>query len=666
MSLSKFTSIILFLFLTTALAAQTSYSGRVVDEASGEGLPFATVKIKDSDRGTVTDVEGNFFLLNAPDSTTLLISYVGFTNYAVKVNASKADNLIVRLTAGTELDEVVVIDYRIPLIDADNTTQGRTVTAEEIRDLPTRDISSIAATAAGVGATDKGEAPEIRGSRSDASDYYVDGIRVEAKSKKEAAPATYSEAPLFEDVVVESASMAITADVAPAPSAEYDAISTELPAAGQLTAGEVNDFSKWNLWSDLRDEDLAQYRELWGYAPEKRYVAQLTYAGGKPVIDAVVELRNNVGKTIYRARTDNQGRAELWAELFPGQLKAGGQSRLTATVDGVKVDFPSAVPFELGINAKEIAGPCERRTAVEVAFVVDATGSMGDEMAYLKSELLDVMKRSQDSLTDQNVDFGAVYYRDEGEEYVTRHLPFGETFETVVDFAGKQSAGGGGDHPEAVDAALEVALDQLDWSETAAARLLFLVLDAPPHADPETVSKMQELGKRAAEKGIRIIPVVCSGMGQDGEYLLRSLALATNGTYTFLTDHSGIGGSHLEPSTDSYEVEKLNDLLVRLITQFGRTSVCNEDQVNSNIPIVNTTDDWSVYPNPTMGPVTVELPKREGHLFIVDGFGKILQRVKVTKKKQDLQFGQLPSGTYLVRWEYEGEVSTRRVVVVRA
>lgn len=653
------TALVFILFLSNALLAQTSYAGKVVDAETQKGLPFATVSVKNSDRATVTDIDGNFFLLNAPDSTALLVSFVGYKTVEARIDESNTDYIKIELKAGVDLDEVVVIDYRVPLIDIDNTTTGITIAKEEIISIPARDVTAISATAAGVSAVKDAEAVAIRGSRSDATDFYVDGVRMKAdkkasrkKRKREAA-----DAPFADD-------MSYEADLA----ASEDAVSDdeELPAAGQLTAGEVNDFSKWDLWSDLRDEDLAQFRSLWGYAPEKRYVTQLTHAGGGPVVDAVVVLQDRGGRAIYSARTDNQGRAELWAELFPLQQKASGQLQLKAKVDDLWLDLPTAVPFEQGINALEVALPCERKTAVEVAFVVDATGSMGDEMAYLKSELLDVMHRSQDSLGGQSLDFGAVYYRDNNEEYVTRHLPFGEPFETVVDFAAHQSAGGGGDHPEAVDAALEVALKQLNWSESAAARLLFLVLDAPPHSDEATIAKMQAMGQLAAEKGVRIIPVVCSGMGQDGEYLLRSMALATNGTYTFLTDHSGIGNSHLEPSTDSYEVEKLNDLLVRLITQFGKTVGCDALNPSPVLPIKQpVAEDWSVFPNPTTGPVTATLPHRGGYLYVVDGYGKILQRIEVESKKQLVQFGQLPSGTYLLRYEYKDQVSTRKVIVTR-
>src|SRR6185436_20046360 len=84
----------------------------------------------------------------------------------------------------------------------------------------------------------------------------------------------------------------------------------------------------------------------------------------------------------------------------------------------------------------------------------------------------------------------------------------------------------------------------------------------------------QKLIMQATAKGIRIIPVTCSGIDKSTEYLLRSFALATNGTYVFLTDHSGIGYHHIEPTTDKYDVELLNDIFFRVIYNFSHTMEC--------------------------------------------------------------------------------------------
>ena len=117
-------------------------------------------------------------------------------------------------------------------------------------------------------------------------------------------------------------------------------------------------------------------------------------------------------------------------------------------------------------------------------------------------------------------------------------------------------------------AALDKAINHLSWNEEARARIIFLILDAPPHNTEANQAKLNALMREAAKKGIRIVPVGASGINKSTEYLMRTMAIATNGTYTFLTDHSGIGNSHIEPSTDEYEVETFNDILVRIVKSY--------------------------------------------------------------------------------------------------
>ncbi len=118
------------------------------------------------------------------------------------------------------------------------------------------------------------------------------------------------------------------------------------------------------------------------------------------------------------------------------------------------------------------------------------------------------------------------------------------------------------------DAALRVAVDELQWSAQARTRIAFLLLDAPPHEDRQVMEEYRELVKSAAAKGIRIVPVTASGIDKATEFLMRQTAIATNGTYVFITNDSGIGNDHLEATVGDYEVEFLNDLLVRLVGEY--------------------------------------------------------------------------------------------------
>jgi hypothetical protein len=73
---------------------------------------------------------------------------------------------------------------------------------------------------------------------------------------------------------------------------------------------------------------------------------------------------------------------------------------------------------------------------------------------------------------------------------------------------------------------------------------------------------------RYAAMGIKLIPIASSGIDKSTEFLLRMMASVTEGTYVFITDDSGVGGEHIQPTVGEYKVEILNDLMVRLIQKY--------------------------------------------------------------------------------------------------
>ena len=192
---------------------------------------------------------------------------------------------------------------------------------------------------------------------------------------------------------------------------------------------------------------------------------------------------------------------------------------------------------------------------------------MWDELEYIQAELEDVITRVQSENANIPVRISVNFYRDEGDDYVIREFPFTTDIDSALSDLRAQSADGGGDTPEAVHTALKSAVKDHDWSNSST-KLMFFVLDAPPHEDAQIIDEVNNCVEVAAAQGIRIIPVASSGVDKLTEYLLRTMAFSTGGTYTFLTDHSGIGGSHIEPTIGDYEVEKLNDMMVRIIGEY--------------------------------------------------------------------------------------------------
>ncbi|KAG1694713.1 hypothetical protein GQR58_006709 [Nymphon striatum] len=93
---------------------------------------------------------------------------------------------------------------------------------------------------------------------------------------------------------------------------------------------------------------------------------------------------------------------------------------------------------------------------------------------------------------------------------------------------------------------------------------VFELHDAPPHL--KGINKAFKAAKIAHQKGIRIYPLGASGVKDEAEYLMRNVALISNGKYQFLTDDSGVGNKHQEPHVSCYVVTKLNQLIVRTIS----------------------------------------------------------------------------------------------------
>lgn len=465
---------------------------------------------------------------------------------------------------------------------------------------------------------------------------------------------------------------------------------------GRLTAGEVNDFSKWTQWGDLSATVLSAMRKQWSIAPNGRYTLDLQTKSGLPIADAVVHLMRKDGIRLYSARTDNTGKAELWMTLDAPDSMSHGRMILEVIYQDRIIRVERARPFKQGVNRLVLDVPCAPNDNVDVAFVVDATGSMQDELDFLRAEMNDIIFRSKQIGDQLNFRFANVFYRDRGskEEYLTRSMDFTRVLSAAVNFISDQRADGGGDTPEAVDVALDSAINKLNWSAEARARIIFLVLDAGPH--PGTEGSMQELIRQAAAKGIRIVTVAASGIDKPTEYLMRTLALGTNGTYTFLTDHSGVGAPHMAPTTDSYDVESLNNLLVRILKSYTYMPDCEQHipELELNYPDsavalptsaqadTSATDPegptvippaspeirWSYYPNPTTGIVHLTSDVAIPELYITDLSGKVLQVLKGLKADEAVQIdlGSYATGIYLIRYPFGTGWLSGQVVLQRS
>lgn len=327
------------------------------------------------------------------------------------------------------------------------------------------------------------------------------------------------------------------------------------PAAGTLTAGEWDDCTAFDAWLTLLEQPYWQgIGESWGLTAQHRVAVRVTDEAGAPCVSTSVELLGG-GSVLYTARTDAAGMAYLYYDV-DGAGQTVPESVRAGDVEANVTD--GAAELTLPVRA-------EAPSKLDLMFMVDATGSMGDELAYIKEELADVVSRVEEA-TGFAVRTSVNFYRDTEDEYIVRYFDFKAVGQSLQDLA-PQIADGGGDYPEAVHTALDNAVNGHVWDEDAV-KLCILVLDAPPHDEADVKAQLRTLLPEAAEKGVRVIPVVSSGADETTEYLCRTFALLTGGTYVFLTDDSGVGGEHLEPTVGAYTVEPLNDCLVRIIQRY--------------------------------------------------------------------------------------------------
>jgi TonB-dependent SusC/RagA subfamily outer membrane receptor len=642
------------LLITIQLSAQPIIIKGIVYSEKGGLIPFATVSIKGAAKSYSTGTDGSFSLAIGKLPATLVFNSTGFKQkqYRVKEKDSARAIVITLEPSDAVLTEVVVsAGYASDAEYSGRSTVSKKVVSSEPRSMPRSLSSALGGKIVGEShtlvAVDHYDKIRLHGeSAIDATTgakliYVVDGTII-ASDSRDISPDDIADLTVLNGATAaaiygaQASAGAIVITTKKGKKSSFDKVAI-------LTGGELNDFKKWKLWGDYSKTEFDTHSKHWGISMRQRYCVQVQNSLHRGIIGERVVLLNSMKDTVWVAITDNTGKAELWADID------GIDSKENYSITCDDQVLPSATPFEQGVNRMTVAKGCSAPPLAEIAFVVDATGSMGDEISYLQNELNSIVGRISLSHKDLTIRMGSVFYRDRHDEYLTRMQQFTTSASELQSFIMKQNAAGGGDFPEAVEAGLAVAIDSLQWSAEARTRIMFLILDAPPHDN--AAAEMKALIRKGAAKGIRIVPVVCSGIDKSTEYLMRAIALATNGSYVFLTDDSGVGEKHIKPTTDEFKVELLNDLLVRIVNDMLYVRPCDEKLVKELITPDTSHIAIVVYPNPTSGRITIETQEELAELWITDFSGKLLMRCNISgqKSRYKVDLSPYPSGVYLVR-----------------
>ncbi|MFN7956056.1 MAG: vWA domain-containing protein [bacterium] len=156
------------------------------------------------------------------------------------------------------------------------------------------------------------------------------------------------------------------------------------------------------------------------------------------------------------------------------------------------------------------APPVAAKPRIDVAFVLDTTGSMGGLIEGAKSKIWSIANEMIRATPTPEIRIGLVAYRDRGDAYVTQVHDLSADIDAVYGTLRGFQADGGGDGPESVNQALSDAVTKLSWSQDRKAlKLVFLVGDAPPHMDYPQDQPYARIVEAAVKKDLVIDTIQC-------------------------------------------------------------------------------------------------------------------------------------------------------------
>jgi len=343
------------------------------------------------------------------------------------------------------------------------------------------------------------------------------------------------------------------------------------PQRQQVKAGAHDDNEEFAYYLNF----LERYPNLQGIQKlntAERYILRVVDKNGLSVPFADVRIPVDENRT-WEAKTYANGETLL----FPGI--AFPDRKINLEQLPVQVEYQGEIhklPFTKNKDGiVELSLPSTRQIqpspAIDIVFLLDTTGSMGDEIDNLKDVIFAIHSRIIRLPGQPVVRFGMVLYRDRGDEYVTQSYPLTSDVDEFQKSLNGVSARGGGDTPEDLQAGLFLAVEQMSWKKDSI-KLIFLLADAPPHTDYTDEKDYITTMKKAQREGIKICTIGASGLETVGEYVFRQLSIYTYGQFIFLTygetgesDGKGEPGKVSHHTGSNYQVKNLDDLVVDIV-----------------------------------------------------------------------------------------------------
>ncbi|NPV00148.1 MAG: VWA domain-containing protein [Brevinematales bacterium] len=437
-------------------------------------------------------------------------------------------------------------------------------------------IASCGGTAAKEGLTKPTSGPAEDGKKTDKSEYFkdddtkpvkqsgksevVDSLSVEEKNKGEGEK-TLMDGDVVPGKTIGGAETGPVVDKT-APEKKFD--KENVPMAGEHDDNEeyqyyldflVKEFPNYKSKSPMI-KDLKPVQEFLPY----RNIVTVCDKNGKPVFGAEVKI-DNVNYTTYQD-------GEIL--YYPKQSDLKKEKAVAVKYQGKSYHFSYTPDFyERPVFTLDIAREETPKIPIDIVFLMDTTGSMGDEIEKLCNTIYSINERIV-KISKGNIlaRFGMVLYRDDTDDYLTKEFPLTDKFDSFYGFLMGVDANGGGDYPEAMLDGIKKTL-ALNWNNNSI-KLVFLVTDAP--AKLKSLLELTGLAQEAEAKQIKFFTVGASELDLVGEIHLRILSQMTKGNFIFLTygekGESSGGATPEDPGMVShhtganYQSRSLDDIIV--------------------------------------------------------------------------------------------------------
>lgn len=335
----------------------------------------------------------------------------------------------------------------------------------------------------------------------------------------------------------------------------------------RLSAGEIDDNTEWGVYLTYRNNFAeVPYNTLPvdDVDVKDRQLIRVVNADGEPILGATVEIV--AGDEVIQSSCTYATGYTMFLPHANGTSKNIESFSVRASKDGISIESDVQLSEEDWTITLDVD---QKQANLDLLFLIDATGSMDDEIAQLTNNILYISEEIHALPDDINVRYGLVSYKDW--TYTTEVWDFTHDVDQFqMQLAQLYTAGGDG---ETLNDGLDRALHAVQWRGDDTVKLVFLVGDEPPGVYEDHPSYAVSM-LDAARNGIKIHPIASSGLDVQGEYIFRQIAQTTMGHFIFLTYGDGqtaiagpgnVSGSVSDEESAEYSVEQLHEIVLNLI-----------------------------------------------------------------------------------------------------